>query len=137
MEVKISLQSPEGETITDINALQEEIEDQLTAAANEPGVALSGPQKSEPPKGAQGLPEILHWVLEVASNNPEVMLKPLLYGLKELISHYRPRRKEGDKDNVTIVVVVGDNPPIDLGQKDLQLDKEIDEATNDRSSAKD
>jgi hypothetical protein len=138
-EVRIRLESTEGETTSYISSLRQDIEAELSAAADEEGVSLQGPEETRPPEGTQGLPELIQWGLQIASDNPKDVLYPVLLALREILRHYRSREEK--QDSVTIRVIIedrqtGGTETLDLSQKDLVLNREIEKVDDEHPSEK-
>jgi hypothetical protein len=129
IEVEVRLESPEGSTVDEMTSLKQEIEAEVRATADVEGVSLKGTREAEPPRGAQGLPELVQWFLEVASNDPQAVLYGLSLTLREILAHYRSRNDDPDdqQGNVTVNVIINGRT-ISLSDEGSRLREQIEEA---------
>jgi len=111
--------------VSDFSSLQADIEAELGAANEEEGVALKGPEQTPPPQGAQGLAETLQWILELPADYHKELLTYILFGLKEIINHYRSKNDDNqsneDDQNKTTIIVIFNDVTLDLARTDYAV----------------
>lgn len=117
MELTIQILSPNGDTIIDLEAVKNEVSEELSAASEQGHIDFEGPDYLPPPKRAQGVSQVVQWVLEVLGNNPGPALTLLVFAIKEIYSHFKSKTPESEQSAFTIVIVLGENR-LDLSDKE-------------------
>lgn len=118
MELKIQILSPNGDTIVDLESVKNEVSEELRAASEQGHIVFNEPVYLPPPKRAQGISQVVQWVLEVLGNNPGPALTLLVFAIKEIYSHFKSKTPESEQSAFTIVIVIGGNR-LDFSDKEI------------------
>ena len=134
IDAEVRLESPEGSTVNQMTSLKKEIEAEVRATAEVEGVSLTGTEEAEPPKGAQGVSELVHWFLQVAHDDPRMVLCGLSLALREIFNHYKNTDDPNDKQSGVTINIIIDGRTISLSDDTSNLREQIEAAVSEEQA---